>query len=248
MKVDQEVLAILDKGQMTNDLFVLGPDKLDRKTYERVNRVLELAGGQWSRKAKGHVFKGSAEDALEVVIQTGQITDSKKEFQFFETPSHVVTRILHRAGLGPRSSVLEPSAGHGAIALRAAEMAEEVVCYELNPEASVELAKAAQPNVTIQPPGDFLQAEPNPRFSHVLMNPPFSKAQDAKHILRAFDWLAPRGRLVAVCSAGITFRQDRAYAELRALVEARGEIEELPEGSFQSSGTMVNTVLVILDR
>lgn len=249
MKVDQETLAILDAGECVGARFILGPEKLDRKSYERVNRVLELAGGKWNRSAKAHLFEGTAEEALEGVIQTGEITDAKKEFQFFETTAPVVNRILHYAELKADSRVLEPSAGHGAIALRAAETAKEVVCIELNPDAVTALKSAAPGNMIVHHSGDFLEVEPLATFSHVLMNPPFSRAQDAKHILRAFEWLEKGGRLVAVASAGVTFRRDAAYAELRALIEKQGgTVEELPAGSFQASGTMVNTVLIVLDR
>ena len=251
MKVDQDTLAILDAGECVGARFILGPEKLDRKAYEKVNRVLELAGGKWNRSAKAHLFEGpmTAEEHLEGVIQTGEITDAKKEFQFFETTAPVVNRILHFAELNASSRVLEPSAGHGAIALRAAEVAKEVVCIELNADCVTELKGNAPANMIVHHSGDFLEVEPLATFSHVLMNPPFSKAQDAKHILRAFEWLEKGGRLVAVASAGVTFRKDRAYAELRELIEKQGgTVEELPAGSFQASGTMVNTVLIVLDK
>jgi predicted RNA methylase len=251
MKVDQEILAILDAGECVGARFILGPEKLDRKTYEKVNRVLELAGGRWNRSAKAHLFEGpkTAEEHLEEVIQTGEITDAKKEFQFFETTAPVVNRILHAANLNASSRVLEPSAGHGAVALRAAETAKEVVCIELNDACVTELKGAAPANVIVHHAGDFLGVEPLPTFSHVLMNPPFSKAQDAKHIVRAFEWLEKGGRLVSVASAGVTFRRDKAYQALRDLIDAQGgTVEELPEGSFQASGTMVNTVLIVIDK
>lgn len=249
MKVDQETLAILDAGRCEGARYYLGPEKLERKAYEKVNRVLELAGGKWSRSVKAHLFEGLAADRLEDVLLTGEITDAKKEFQFFESPEPVVNRILHLAGLTADSRVLEPSAGNGAIALRAAETAKEVVCIELNSDCVTALKSAAPANMIVHHSGDFLQVEPLATFSHVLMNPPFSRSQDAKHIVRAFDWLAPGGRLVAVASSGVLFRKDAAYSELRELVEANGgTIEELPTGSFQSSGTMVNTVLISLDK
>jgi predicted RNA methylase len=249
MKVDQDTLAILDRGTCNGPLYYLPEETLDRQAYVKVNKVLELAGGKWNRSSRAHVFPDSAEDALEGVIQTGEITDAKKEFQFFETTAPVVNRILHAAQLDATSRVLEPSAGNGAIALRAAEVAKEVVCIELNDVCVKALKGIAPDNVLVHHSGDFLDATPLPRFSHVLMNPPFSKAQDAKHIVRAFDWLEPGGRLVAVASAGVTFRKDRAYQELRDLVARQGgTVEPLPEGSFAASGTMVNTVLIVLDK
>jgi predicted RNA methylase len=249
MKVDEDALRILDAGRTEGALFFLGSEPLSRDRYVKVNKVLELAGGKWDRKAKAHVFPGDAAEALDAVILTGEITDTKKEFQFFETPAPVVNRILREAGLDQTSRVLEPSAGNGAIALRAAETAAEVVCIELNDVCVKALKGLAVPNMIVHHSGDFLEVEPLATFSHVLMNPPFSKGQDARHILQAFRWLAPGGRLVSVASPGVRFRKDRVYQELRELI-ARfdGKVEELPEGSFSSSGTNVNTILITLDR
>lgn len=56
------------------------------------------------------------------------------------------------------------------------------------------------------------------------------------------------GALLAVMSAGVTFRQDKRTAALREVVEASGTIEPLPEDSFKESGTAVRTVLVVIDR
>ena len=51
--------------------------------------------------------------------------------------------------------------------------------------------------------GDFLEhATEVGSFDRILMNPPFSKAQDIGHITRAADMLNPGGRLVAICAAG----------------------------------------------
>lgn len=249
MKVDQDILAVLDAGRAEGRKFFLPPDQLERTVYVRVNRVLELAGGVWSRSEKAHVFDSPAEERLEALLLTGVISDAKKEFQFFETTAPVVNRILHRAQLTAESRVLEPSAGHGAIALRAAETAKEVVCIELNDYAVKALRERATPNMIVHHATDFLEAPAQPIYSHVLMNPPFSKGQDAKHILRAFDWLQPGGVLVAVASAGVTFRKDAPYQKLRDLIAREdGEIEDLPAGSFQSSGTDVNTVLIVIRR
>lgn len=251
MKVDQDTLAILDRGTSNGPLFFLPDETLERSAYQKVNKVLELAGGKWSRSERAHVFSdgpNSAEEALEGVIQTGEITDAKKEFQFFETTAPVVNRILAAAAPLSGARVLEPSAGHGAIALRAAETAKEVVCIELNADCVEELKRLSVPNLLVHHATDFLTVEPLATYSHVLMNPPFSRAQDAKHILHAYRFLAPCGRLVSVASAGVTFRRDKAYADLRDLIEKKGSVEELPTGSFQASGTMVNTVLIVLDK
>ncbi len=48
-------------------------------------------------------------------------------------------------------------------------------------------------------------------------------------------------------AAGITFRSDRAFDQVRAAVAAfGGSIESLPEGSFKASGTSVRAALVTI--
>jgi hypothetical protein len=58
----------------------------------------------------------------------------------------------------------------------------------------------------------------------------------------------PEG-VLAIMSAGVEFRSDKKTKAFRALVaEHLGDIERLPAGSFKSSGTDVNTVLVTMQR
>lgn len=52
--------------------------------------------------------------------------------------------------------------------------------------------------------------------------------------MHAHQFLTPEGRLVAVMSAGVEFRQNRLTCELRELVAHHGgRIEPLPEGSLR---------------
>lgn len=83
---------------------------------------------------------------------------------------------------------------------------------------------------------------PTSKFDRVVMNPPFSRGQDVEHVRHALSLLAPGGLLVSVMSNGVTFRQDRRYADFRR--DFSPEITPLPEGSFKTSGTNVSTVVV----
>lgn len=80
------------------------------------------------------------------------------------------------------------------------------------------------------------------------MNPPFANLQDVDHVTHAFNFLKPGGRLVAIMGEGAFFRQDRKAQEFRALLDVHGISEQLPAGSFEASGTNVNTRIVILDK
>ena len=94
---------------------------------------------------------------------------------------------------------------------------------------------------------DFLTVEPEPVYDRVVMNPPFIKQSDIKHVLHAHKFLKSDGLLVAVMSAGVEFRTDARTTAFKNFLEERGgHIEQLPENSFKASGTGVRTVIAVI--
>jgi 16S rRNA G1207 methylase RsmC len=94
---------------------------------------------------------------------------------------------------------------------------------------------------------DFLGIQPDASYDRVVMNPPFAGQDDIRHVMHAFSFLKPNGRLVAIMSAGVLFRANKLTTAFRDLVaDNSGAIEPLPDGSFRSSGTAVNTCIVTL--
>lgn len=245
MRVSDEVLKVLSAAELSGNSLVL-QGQLDRAAYVAVNKVLEAAGWKWNRKAKAHTCDGEAVDVLEQVLLTGVVTVAKNEFGYFPTPREIVAELIELAEIEPGMRVLEPSAGKGAIAYAIAEIAKPD-CYELlEPNFAALAGDMKLGNVRR---ADFLTVEPTGDYDRIVMNPPFSRQQDIKHVMHAFKFLKPGGRLVSVMSASVTFRDDRLTNEFRALVEAHdGEISPLPDGAFKESGTMVRTVVVTLSR
>lgn len=135
---------------------------------------------------------------------------------------------------------------HEAIAVAVHRAGAFVHMFELmaaNHQALVELGIPG----AIVTKADFLLASPNPVYDRVMMNPPFAKQADIRHVLHALKFLRPDGLLVSVMSAGVTFRDNRLTQDFRDLVRSRGgDIEALPDGAFKASGTMVNTVIVTI--
>ena len=242
MKVTTDVLATLSAAETSGShLKLVG--QLDRSLYERTNKVLEAAGGKWNRKAKAHVFDGDADDAIEQIILTGEIT-AAQDFGYFPTPPAVVERLIELAGVRNGHRVLEPSAGRGNIACAFRDTT--VDCYELLP-SNVEALKALGYDHWTVTQADFLTVQPKPIYDRVVMNPPFEKRADIHHVKHALQFLIPGGLLVSVMSAAVGFRTDRLATEFREVLEKRGgSIEPVPEGSFKSSGTMVSTVIVTI--
>lgn len=85
MRVGADLIDILDRCAFDGPFLKL-PEQLDRKVYLAVAKVIEAAGGKWSRKAAAHVFDGDAHAAIEPVILTGDVTHARDEFDFFPTP------------------------------------------------------------------------------------------------------------------------------------------------------------------
>ncbi|WP_233874198.1 methyltransferase [Paraburkholderia adhaesiva] len=217
---------------------------LGRQLYQRTDKVLKAAGGEWNRKARAHLFDCDAADAIEQIILSGEVTVAQ-DFGFFPTPATIVQRLIALAGIQSNHIVLEPSAGRGNIA-RALGHARRVDCYELLPKNVAALRGLDLKNCRIVE-ADFLDIKPRPVYDRIVMNPPFAKRADIHHVRHALDFLKPGGRLVSVMSRSVMFREDRLAKEFRDLVAQRGgQFEALEDGAFTESGTLVSTVIVTI--
>lgn len=248
MRVDNEVLNVLSAAECNGpQLFLTG--QLDRNLYTRTNKVLEAAGGKWNRKAKAHIFDTDASDRIEQIILTGDVVVPKDDFEFFHTPPEIARRVVDLAEITNEMQVLEPSAGRGALVLEVKERAPDamVSMFELMPVNNKFLRDLKLHACGIGEPTDFLDVKPFDVFDRVVMNPPFGRQADIKHVSHALKFLKPGGLLVSVMASSVAFRSNKLTTDFRQLIEDRGgHIEELPEGAFKSSGTMVNTVIVVI--
>ncbi len=244
MQVAPEILAVLSRAQTNGNALTIS-EQLDRGMYSRTNKVLEAAGGVWNRKAQAHLFKDDASTRIDQILLTGQVEVPKDEFNFFPTPPAVVRRLMEIAGVSPGMRVLEPEAGRGDIAMACVDAGGIVDCYELM-EANYDfLAASGRFNAVHHM--DFLAAPPEPIYDRIVANPPFLKQADVLHMQHALRFLKPDGLLTAVMSAGVSFRDNKLTQNFRDLIRSRGgDIEALPEGSFKTSGTMVNTLIVTI--
>ena len=246
-RVDEDVLAVLRAGRTEDNRFYLGPERLDPKLYKRVNTILKDLGSAWKGgKTQAHVFEGPADEAVAAVIASGEYLTAK-DFGFFPTPAALAERAVAMAGLAPGMKVLEPSAGDGSLALRAAAIVglQNVTACEYL-ERNVAKLKAAGLTDVIH--GDFLATEPAPIYDAVIMNPPFGNLQDAKHVEHAARFLKPEGVLVAIMSPSFQSRGTSVAGKFREFVTAsQAEVDDIPAGAFRESGTDVATVLMRMD-
>jgi len=170
MNIDSAVLDVLSNATTEgNSLKLTG--QLDRTLYVSTNKILEIAGGKWNRKAQAHLFDGDAAEIMDQIILTGHISNKKQELGFFPTPPAVVNRLLELAQIESGMRVLEPSAGTGNI-LKAIIPSADKVAVEINPEFIPKLELCGSGIHVYE--GDFLSYNWPDKFDRVIMNPPFS--------------------------------------------------------------------------
>lgn len=243
-RMARDIRALLANAVIEDKLVSL-PQQLARQDYLAVKRILEAMGGAYKVKRKGHLFESDPTDWIEQVVLTGRYT-KPDNFGFFPTPEELARFVVNLAKLRPGMRVLEPSAGHGALAERIAEMVgtKNVTTIELQAQnANILRGKGFNPLVM-----DFLKYQPEQCFDAVVMNPPFSRQSDIDHVLHAWTMLKPGGRLVAIMAASIMFRNNKKTEDFRNLIRECGELQENEEGAFKESGTSVSTVTVFLDK
>lgn len=249
-----EIRTILGSLEWDGPRARLTCGQLDRKVYQKVNEVLEAFGGKWDRKTKAHVFADVAQDELDVAIETGVFVsakDIKQIFGEFETPDGLADELIEQARIdvAANMTVLEPSAGGGQL-LRAIKRIHGAAALYLVDSVEIQ----GKHHKTLSALGDavfitdFMAWAPESPFDRVVMNPPFAKQADVDHVTRAFGFLNPGGRLVAIMSPGWTFRENAKSKAFRKLVESQGSYKNNPPAAFKCAGTNVNTVMVTLEK
>lgn len=275
MKLTEDQINILRDGKIEDNRFYL-QWQLDRKQYVNINKVLETIWLKWNRKQKAHIVELLTEEDLQDAIidicetwEVETIQDTIKKFQFYPTPKELAQKLVELAEVQKDDFVLEPSAWlwnivdeilpkikdwakYNNIVLiekdieKVKELKEKYNCYEWMKDWNDWLwtySSEHKMNIYLC---DFLNNWVNTNcFSKIIMNPPFSKSQDVKHILKAYTHLEKWWRLVSIASSSIETRQGKLYEQFRNLDP---QFIKIKENSFKESWTMVNTVIVIINK
>lgn len=252
--IPDAVLEVLKEGTWRAGGFSM--PEVTRPTYLATAKVLTALGGKWNSRVQLTVFENEdAEEAIYEACRTGTYRDLKKLYQAFWTPREIVVKMIEAAGgvfddegecpFMHAKTLLEPSAGHGNIATLVQVLGADVQAVEIQERLVSELQKDGFRVVC----GDFLRMDAHVKYDLVLMNPPFMRSQDITHVRHAHNFIGPGGTLVAIMSPGFTFRSDNKAENFRNwLSKVGGEYTNLPEGSFRSAGTNVNTVMVVIKK
>lgn len=223
------------------------PDiQLDRKQYLDIKKELTSLGGSWKGgKINAFVFNFDPQLLLDKLLNSNK-TNIKKTIQFFPTPSHIVDLMLEQIELADDFSILEPSAGQGAIISEIIkQVPNAIIDYcEIEP-INVEILKNKFNNINMVG-DDFLKLDNTKLYDRIIANPPFAKSQDIIHIRKMFDLLNKNGVLVSVCSTSwFKYKTDKKSTEFKKWLETQDhEIINISSGEFKESGTMIETMIL----
>lgn len=240
---------ILKRCTFKDNVLYLPQVQLNKKSYATVKQWVEEAGGKWTGgKVQGFTFNFDATRVASVLMQ-GKRCNLQQEFQFFETPPELADWLVSLAGnILPGMSVLEPSAGRGAIIKAIHRVCPEVAVdyYELMPENRQFLSTMDN----VRPMGeDFYEEQSSVQYDRIIANPPFSGNQDIRHVKRMYAWLKPGGTVAAITSTHWQMGQEKVCADFRKwLQEVGAHTYEIGEGMFKESGTGVNTNAIVITK
>jgi predicted RNA methylase len=234
-KLTPEIREVLEKGTFDeNGIHYKLPPKLEPKFYQKIAGILKMMDANWQKKSESHVFLRDGRPLFKAIFESGIVPDLIKRRQAFYTPRPVAEALLETTYLEGQH-ILEPSGGGGGLAIPAREKGGNVVCYEIDPFDVLTLRELGF-KVT---QADFLTVIPEPIYDIVLMNPPFTRGQDVKHVNHALRFLKPHGKLVAIVSPGFPLEQLREYAKTYGI--SNMEFERIEAGAFKESGTTIET-------
>lgn len=239
----EAALQVVAYQQLRGHAHVICDRVLPPIVYRRYNAVMEALGGHWSKKDKAHVFPdrtvadvhAAITAALAAGFATNEVKAEKKANAFFATPPDIADFMAEASGCAGKF-VLEPSAGEGALVKAALDHgAALIVAVDINEERLSKIRRdVPDPKDVIQlVPGDFLRVNLTIQaYDVVLMNPPFTRGADVRHVLYARRFLKPGGVLVALMA-------DRGEGSVPGGMEV---LRKLPAGTFPD--TKIATIIV----
>jgi hypothetical protein len=222
--------------------------QLERKLYQDVAKSLELIGGKWKGgKIFGFVFELDPTDLLDQ-IANGEKRNLKKEYQFFGTSDTLCDRLVAHAQLNEYDTILEPSAGQGAIIKAINKIALHIVpdCYEIMELNRVMLNKSGLKFNLIGE--DFLKHS-GKKYTKIIANPPFSNNQDIDHLMAMYDCLEVYGRLVCMTGNSWFIGSQKKQLEFKRWLETvDSQIIDVEAGAFKESGTNIATKIIVINK
>lgn len=266
--VSEDVVAILKECEIDANSVKLPARQLARELYVAVKKVLEDNQGKWKGgKTQAFIFDRDPREALAGVMETGKSTSIRTKLQAFFTPGELARRVVQYANLKDFDRILEPSAGEGALAeaildeVQQNNLTNDIRLCELDAHhvgiLTEKFGSSKYKHNTIKVlETDFLTtdistfyqvANKSYGFNKIIMNPPFTKGQDMRHILHAWSMLQKGGRLVAICSEAVRRGETKDHKNFMETFKD-ATFYEVEAGAFKESGTGVATLILVANK
>lgn len=186
-------------------------------------------------------------------------TEESVLLQQFSTPAPYAYAAFLAADIGDGDLVLEPSAGHGGLAVFAKVARARLMLNEIDETRAGALRALFGQRVHGEDASQIDDRLADPaRPSVVLMNPPFAKSvsrgdhagEAAAHVFSAFKRLAPGGRLVAIVNHGLSLGSPSHARFWRRVFEpGRLRLAAGVDGAvFAARGASISTRLLVIDK
>lgn len=173
---------------------------------------------------------------------------NREGVDYFPTPEPLGYKMMEWANMGEGDTVLEPSAGHGAIA-RYAPKGNQMVAIEPSQSLFTKLQLKAGGLGRKFQNTIFENYDISNKHDVVVMNPPFGTAGATAiaHLGKAFKHLEEGGRVVALIPRGSTDKKFEKWIEGEKTAVMRAEVA-LPDIVFEQAGTKVVCRVVVVDK
>lgn len=173
---------------------------------------------------------------------------NREGVDYFPTPEPLGYKMMEWANMGEGDTVLEPSAGHGAIA-RYAPKGNQMVAIEPSQSLFTKLQLKAGGLGRKFQNTIFENYDISNKHDVVVMNPPFGTAGATAiaHLGKAFKHLEEGGRVVALIPRCSTDKKFEKWIEGEKTAVMRAEVA-LPDIVFKQAGTNVVCRVVVVDK
>ncbi|WP_063664201.1 class I SAM-dependent methyltransferase [Aliivibrio fischeri] len=224
-----KLLTIIDDGRIEL------PSDTKLQHYSSIKSLLQEADATYNKN--GFNFKyNNAAVVLDSLINGSKVKAQHKKYAFFETKDLLGTKVVSKAKVIKGSRVLEPHAGHGAIADKIRALGVEPITNELWSENLKVLKDKGYKPFNY----DFLDLNPEDiggKVDIICGNPPWGGSLiDIDHFLHSLTFLKEGGTISMVVSESAIIRGNNKSSQFNELLKAHNaELEFFPRGSFTNT-------------
>jgi hypothetical protein len=228
------------------------PRWMGTEASQMLDGKLKDAGGSWDAELNGYQFPTAAAAVLQRILEKTS-RPAGNRLSTFETPEALADRMLDLAAITVSDRVLEPSAGRGRLIAKLPRE-QQITAIEIDPGRAADLAMMplCREGAMSVSQTNFLdhvsrgQGYSGTFFDAILMTPPRRQNEDLRHVMAAWDCLAPGGTLVAVVSPGWErpAKETDSLLFRRWFTTVRARQEDLPEDTFTESALPMQSRLI----